>query len=119
MTPDLIQARNSALEIFEHLTIAQSSSIRFNDRLRDNKVEDAKFALMQLAAYLGFNVEPVQPCSDALVAEIQKLAGSVGMRFTPFATAIDQRDDEDGNDPVERSYARGDAQYSTIRDGRA
>lgn len=88
MTPDIIQARNTALEIFEHLTIAQSSPVRFNDRLRDNKVEDAKFALMQLAAYLGFNLEPVTPCGDE-------------PRY--------------GNDPVERSLNRSDRLYDAMR----
>jgi hypothetical protein len=110
MTPDLIQARNSAPQksIAQRALDASYCASRLSeavtaaywlascheeqaDHMAQSRIDEAEERLHSVATALGFKVERIGQA------------------------AIDQRDDEDGNDPVERSLDRSDRMCDATR----
>lgn len=74
--------------------------------------DNIKTLAAEFMRYLGDLVECTGGDRTYLDADVSDMRDAIS---NAYQTAIDQRDDEDANDPVERSYALSDRLYDATR----
>lgn len=95
----------------------ESAAYQFEERYeRGGELEFDRDSVKTLAAefmrYLGDLVECCGGDRTYLEADVSDMRDAIS---NAFQEAIDQRDDEDGNDPVELSYDLSDRLYDATR----
>lgn len=105
----------------DHMSMAtagiEAAAYGFRNRFdKGGELEYDRDSIKTLAAefmrHLGDLVECTGGDRTYLEADVSDMRDAIS---NAFQHAIDQRDDEDGNDPVERSYAKSDRMSDATR----